>query len=286
MSQISAAQVRRLREKTDMPMMDCKSALVEAGGDEEKAFEILQSKAKGKLVAKADRETAEGRIGFFVDSANGIGGLVEIRCETAPVAKNEMFVTLANQIAEHVARGNEESPDPAAILTQEVAGTGKTAGDLIADAFGKLRENMQLKRCRRVAGPALGGYVHHDGTVGVICVADKAPTNPDVLKDVCQHICALKPAALNREGVPADQVDAQRSSIAEEALATGKPANIIEKIVNGKLNAWFAECVLLEQPHVKDLEKKRTVKKVLAEDGNVQCTGFVRFAVGEIVSDQ
>jgi elongation factor Ts len=283
MTQISAQQVRQLREKTDMPMMDCKKALTEAGGDDAKALEILQSKAKGKLVSKADRETAEGRIGVFVDNQAGVGALIELRCETAPVAKNEMFVTLANAIAEVVARGGEDRPDPKTVLEESAPGGGnKKVSDLIADTFARLKENMQLHRCQRVSGPALGHYVHHDGSVGVIAVADKAPTNADVLRDVCQHVCALNPAALNREGMPADQVEAQKKAIADEAASSGKPPQIVEKIVTGKLNAWFAEQVLLEQVHVKDLEKKRTVKKVLAEDGGVQCTQFVRFAVGDI----
>lgn len=283
MTQISAQQVRRLREKTDMPMMDCKSALVEAEGQEAKALEILRSKAKGKLVTKAERETAEGRIGAFVDPSAGVGALVELRCETAPVAKNELFVALANRIAEQVARGSEDCPDPTAVLSQSLAGDPqKKVSDLVAEVFGKLRENIQLRRCRRISGAAVGTYVHHDGSVGVIATADKAPTDPAVLKDLCQHICALKPAALNRQGLPADDVEAQRSIIAKEAAETGKPPNIIEKIVTGKLNAWFAERVLLEQVHAKDLEKKRAVKKVLAEDGGVECTGFVRFQVGEI----
>jgi elongation factor Ts len=270
-----------------MPMMDCKSALIEAGGDEARAFELLKSKAKGKLTAKADRETAEGRIGVFVDNQAGVGALVELRCETAPVAKNKLFEELANGIAEQVARGNQDRPDPRAVLEAAVAGQpDQKVADLIAEAFGKLRENMQLHRCQRVKAPALGAYVHHDGRVGVIAMADKQPPNPAILKDLCHHICALNPAALDREGLAAPDVEAQRAIVAEEAKASGKPANIIDKIVGGKMNAWFAERVLLEQVHVKDLDKKRPVKKVLAEDGQVACTGYVRFRVGEIVQSK
>jgi elongation factor Ts len=243
----------------------------------DKAVDIIRVKMKGAGVKRAGNETAEGRIGVYIDNAAQIGALVEMRCESAPVAKGEHFVKLASAIAEVVARKN---PANAEALTSATDGSGKTVADLVADTIGVLRENMRIQRFARLQGGVFGEYIHHDGTLGVLLQARGSGANP-VLRDICMHIAAVQPTpvAARREEVP-DSVVAKEKEIAKaKAEATGKPAQIAEKIAEGQMKTWFAENVLVEQPFVKDQAK--TVGQVLKEAG-LEVIKFVRFKVGEI----
>jgi elongation factor Ts len=278
---ITAADVMALRNRTNLPMMDCKAALGEAGGDMEKAIEILRKKFKDAHVKRGDRETAEGRVTVFIDPAKQVGAILELRCESAPVVKSDQFIQLANNIAKQVALQNPASVE--ALLAQPFVDDPKrTISDLITEAYGLIREVMKPKRFARLTG-LLGEYCHHDGSVGVLLQVEGAKADAQLLRDVSMHITARNPVAALKEDVPA-AVIAKETEIAREQIANdpknkSKPPNILEKIIEGKLKTWLAENVLVEQPFVKDDSK--TVGQLLASAG-LKLKKFIRYKVGEL----
>jgi elongation factor Ts len=280
MSTISAADVMKLRNRTNAPMMECKAALEQAGGDMEKAIQIIREKNAKIQVAKADREVAEGRIAIFIDPEKAVAGIVEMRCESAPVAKNEGFIELCNAIARHVALSSTVAEDVNALLAQPFADDGKrTVNDRIAETIGLIRENMKPARFVQLRGGQFGSYIHHDGSVGVLLqVEGAAAADPRLLRDICMHITAKQPIAATREEIDPAVVEREREIAKSQAAATGKPANVAEKIAEGKLKTWFAENVLVEQPFVKD--ESKTVGEMLKNAG-LTVKRFVRFKVGE-----
>src|SRR5437879_3589108 len=263
MSTISAAAVKALRDRTNAPMMDCKVALTEAGGDMEKAVDILRKKNSAIQAKKGERETAEGRIAVYIDPAKQIGAIVEVRCESAPVAKSEQFGKLANDIAKQVALKGANTPQE--LLAQPlVDDTKHTVNDRIADVVGLVRENMKPQRMARLTG-LLGSYVHHDFQTGVLLQVEGTSADPELLRGICMHITAKNPVAARREDVPASVLEKEKEIARTQAAATGKPANIVEKIAEGKLKTWLSENVLLDQPFVKDDSK--TVGQLLQGAG-------------------
>lgn len=278
MSTISAAAVKSLRDRTGAPMMDCKAALLEANGEMEKAIQLLRERNAAIQAKKGERETAEGRIGIFIDPAQQVGGIIEVRCESAPVAKSEHFIQLANDLARQVARKGAVAPDE--MLSQPLADDPKrTVKDRIGDVVGVIRENMKPARATQLKGGHLGSYIHHDGSVGVLLQVEGAQADPQLLRDVCMHITARTPLAARREDVPADVLEREREIAKTQAAATGKPANLIEKIAEGKLKTFYQENVLVEQPFVKDDSK--TVGDLLKAAG-LKVVRFVRYKVGEL----
>lgn len=277
MSEISAAAVMKLRNRTGAPMMDCKAALTEAGGDEEKAVDILRKKSAGIQAKKADRETAEGRIGVFIDSDKKVGAIVEMRCESAPVVKSDQFVALTQQVAKQVALKNPKNIEE--LLNQpSVDDPQKKVTDVIAEVIGLIRESMKPARFTRLEG-LLGSYVHHDGSVGVLIQVEGAKAEPQLLRDVCMHITAKNPAAAKREDVTPAFIEKEKEIAREQAAATGKPAKVVEMIIEGKMKTWFADNVLLEQPFVKDPTK--TINDLLKSAG-LTLVCYVRYKVGEL----
>lgn len=273
---ISPADVKSLRERTNLPMMECKAALVETNGDIEKAVENLRKKFAG-MKPKEGRETAEGRVAIYIDPAQKVGAILEMRCESAPVAKSELFIKLANQLAKQIALQNPASVE--VLLTQPAIDEAKTTvQELIADYYGKLREVMKPHRFVRLSG-LLGEYCHHDGSVGVLLQVEGEKADTQVLRDVCMHVAARNPVAGKREDVDPAIVAKEREIARSQALATGKPENIVDKIAEGKLKTWFAENVLLEQPFVKDDSK--SVGDLLKGQG-LTLTRFVRYKVGDV----
>jgi elongation factor Ts len=277
MSQISATSVNEVRKLTGRGMMECKSALTEAGGDVQKAVDILRKKGG---INRPDRVTGEGRVAAFVDPDRRVGALVEVLTESAPVAKSEPFVQLADDVARQVAVGNPGSIDE--LLSQPLAEqSGRTVNDRIAEVIGLIRENMKVNRMVRLEG-LLGSYVHHDGTVGVLVQVEGERADPQLLRDVAMHITATRPMAAVREEVPADVIAKEReiaqAQIAADPKNKGKPANILEKVAEGKLKTWYAENVLVDQEFVKD--KTKTVGDLLRAAG-LRVVRFVRFKVGE-----
>ena len=225
MAAISAAAVNELRKRTDLPMMECKSALVEADGDLEKAVEILRVRNKGVGVKRAGNETGEGRVGLWFDPSHQKASIVELRSESAPVANSEQFMTLARDLARHVAEHPNSTIE--AILTQPfVDKPSITVADRINEAIGLLRENMKLARFQVLTGDGYyGGYVHHNGSVGALVKLSAKPEPEDLGRDVAMHVVAYQPTpiAVNQSEVPADVVAKEKSIAQQKAEATGKP---------------------------------------------------------------
>jgi elongation factor Ts len=278
---ISANDVKTLRDRTNAPMMECKVALNETGGDMEKAIEWLRKKAGSKIGAFAARETAEGRVAVFIDPAKKCGAIVEVRCETAPVSKTDQFIQLAGEIAKQVALKNPANAEDL-LKSVSVDHAGKTVADRIMDVFQLIRENMKPHRFARFEG-LVGDYVHHDGSVGVLILVEGAKADPQLLRDVCMHITARNPVSATKEDVPAATMAKETEIVREQTVNDpknkSKPANIIEKIIEGRMKTWLAENVLLEQPFVKDDTK--TVGQLLSSSG-LKLVKYVRYKVGEI----
>jgi elongation factor Ts len=274
---ITATMVNELRQKTSRPMMECKKALQQAEGDMAKAEKILRETGH---VAKGDRTTGEGRVAVAIDPQRQFGAMIEVLCESAPVAKSELFVELAEDLARQVAIEGETTPEQ--LLAQKfIRDPSKTVQQRIADVVNVIREAMKPGRTVRMQGH-LGSYVHHDGSLGVLLQVEGNNPDPQVLRDVCMHIAATKPIAVRREDVPAERVEQEkeiaRAQIANDPKNAGKPANILDKIAEGKLKTFFAETVLVDQPFVKDASK--TVGQLLQSAG-LKVVRFVRYKVGE-----
>jgi elongation factor Ts len=283
---IPAADVKKLRDRTGVSFDLCKKALTETNGDMEAAVVWLREKHKGIQEKLGTREAGEGRIAVHIDPAEKVGAILEMRCETAPSAKSDLFVQLANDLARQVAIMGASTPEE--LLAQPFADDpSKTVSARISEVVGLIRENMRPARMARLTG-SLGSYVHHSGTVGVLLEVEGDNADPQLLRDVCMHITAVKPVAALREQVSQDKVNQEmeiaRAQAEEEAKLeaekTGKmkPANILEKMAEGKLKKWFAENVLVEQPFVKDPSK--TVGELLRGAG-LKVVRFVRMEVGQ-----
>ncbi|MBI1311990.1 translation elongation factor Ts [bacterium] len=274
---VSAAAVKALREKTNLPMMDCKKALVEADGNEEKAIEILREQFKKIQLNRADNATTEGTIAILINDDASLAAMVEVQCESAPVATGEDLQRFAKQCAEQLLNG-PGAATPEELLGQPAPGAeGKTLQQCWEDMTNQIREKIVVARVARVEGP-VQGYVHHDGKKGVLFQADGDSGKLDVLRDVAMHIAALSPACCHPEELDAAAVAAERARLTEEAKASGKPDNIVEKIVDGQMKKFFDEQgVLTYQAFAKDDSK--TVSQALAEAGYT-AKGFTRWVLG------
>ncbi len=277
---ISASAVKALRDRTNQPMMDCKAALTQADGDEEKAVEILRKKSKDVQDKKVGRETAEGRIAAYIDPAQGVGAMVEMRCESAPVAKGDDFARLSNDIAKQVALKAPETIE-ALLAHPFVDDPKRTVNDRIAEVVGIIKEHMKPARMVRLTG-LLGSYIHHDSSIGVMVQAEGSKANAQLLGEISMHITALNPAAIRREDISAEKLAKEKEIAKSQAASTGKPANIVDMIAEGKMKTWFAENVLLEQPFVKDLSKNPKTVGDLLKAAGLNLVKFVRFEVGEL----
>ncbi|HLQ43400.1 MAG TPA: translation elongation factor Ts, partial [Planctomycetaceae bacterium] len=216
MAEISAAAVKALRELTNLPLMDCKQALTEANGDQEKAVEILRSKFKKVMLKRADNATSEGKIWIEVKADGSEAAMIELQCESAPVAGAESFVSLAKQCAVQLLNG-PGADTPEALLAQPAPGTpGKTLNEVYEDVVNLIREKIVLARVTRVKGP-VGGYVHHDGKQGVLFQATGENKTAPVLRDVAMHVAAMKPVATFPEQLLSELVAAERDRLRAEA---------------------------------------------------------------------
>ncbi len=277
MANISAAQVKSLREKTSLPMMECKRALVDAEGDEGRAIEILKEQFKKVMVKRAENVTSEGRIVILLAEGGSEAVMVEIQCESAPVASGEEFVAFSNQCAEQLLNGpGAETPEE--LLAQPApGGDGKTLQGVWEDLTNQIREKIVVARATRVSGP-VNGYVHHDGKNAALFAADGESGNIEVLRDVAMHITALKPQACNPDDLDDVAIEAERTRLTDDAKASGKPDNIVEKIVDGRMKNFFVDQgVLTYQPFAKDDSK--TVSQALAESG-FKARAFTRWVLG------
>jgi elongation factor Ts len=270
MAAITAAMVGELRAKTDAPMMECKKALTEADGDMVKAEDILRVKLGSKASKASSRITAEGVVAAYI--SGNVGALVEVNCETDFVTKNDEFIALANACAKLVAENNPA--DIAALSALPL--DGKTVEEQRAALIGRIGENMSIRRFTRFdTGSKLTSYLH--GTrIGVMVEFD----GPDeqVGKDVAMHVAAMKPVSLSADQVPAELIEKERSIAAQKAAESGKPAEIVAKMVDGSVQKYLKEVSLLNQTFVKN--DKQTVEQML-KAANTVVKSFTMYVVGE-----
>ena len=275
MGSISAAAVKALRERTGLPMMDCKRALQEAGGDEEAAIEALRKAGRQTMEKRSGRETSAGRLAVYTDMATGVGALVEILCESAPVAANEEFVKLAAALAEQLATGPGAATADELLSQPSPSDSSRSLQQQFDDLNNRIREVFKVNRLVRIDAPC-GGYVHHNGEVGVLLEIEG--DDAEVAKDICMHVAAMQPMSVAKEELDAELVKKEREILSEAARAEGKPENIIDKMVDGRMRNFFAERCLNEQPFVKD--DKQTVGKV-AQAAGIKVVRFIHWELGK-----
>ena len=269
MTTITAGMVAELRGKTDAPMMECKKALTEAGGDMVKAEELLRVKLGSKAGKAASRIAAEGVVAVYVNGTTG--AMIEVNSETDFVAKNDDFLALANGSAKLVAEQNPADVEALGALDMN----GKTVEQTRTDLVGKIGENMSIRRFKRFAGDNQLAYYLHGSKIGVVVEYTGDET---AAKDVAMHVAAMKPVALSAADVPANLIETERSVAKAKAIEQGKPAEIAEKMVEGSVQKYLKEVSLLNQSFVKN--DKQTVEQMLKEK-NTTVAGFTMFVVGE-----
>ena len=272
---ISATAVKELREETGLPLMDCKRALTEANGDKEAAKQNLREAGKVIQGKRSDRATEFGRFGIYASLDPAGGAMVELKCESAPVTQNEEFIQLANNLAEQLATG-PGAADAEELLSQPSPGKdGMTLGEQKDDLFNRIREVFNVGRLIRVDGPC-GGYSHNASTVAGVLL-EVGGDNADVARDISMHVAAMRPAGLTADDLDPADVEKERGILREAALKEGKPENIVDKMVEGRLRNYFAERVLTEQAFVK--EPKMTVGNFAKENG-MSIKQFVHWEMG------
>lgn len=273
---ITAQMVKELREKTGAGMMDCKKALQETDGNIDQAIDYLREKGIAKAAKKADRIAAEGLTHIEVD--NNTAAILEVNCETDFVTKNDQFKNLLTQLGQHIVKEKPATVEEA--LQQKLNGEGETLESIINTAVAKIGEKISLRRfavAEKTDNDAFGAYLHMGGRIGVLSLLE-GTTDEQVGKDVSMHVAAVNPRYVSRDAVSEEEVNREREVLKTQALNEGKPENIVEKMVEGRLGKFFEEIVLLEQSFVKDPDQK--VKKYVADKG-AAVKSFVRYEVGE-----
>ena len=272
---ITAELVKELREKTGAGMMDCKKVLTETDGDMEKAAELLRERGIAKAAKKSGRVAAEGIVCSYVSSDKKIGAIVEVNAETDFVAKNEEFKAFVNDVAEIIT--NTNPADVQALLGTAYKGIGKTVQEVLTDKIATIGENMTIRRFARFESEGLvESYIHGDGKIAVLVDFKKGDST--LAKDVCMQIAAARPEYLKREDVPAEAVNKEMEILKAQAMNEGKPAEIAEKMVQGRIGKFYGEVCLLEQEFVKDSSVK---VGALIESKGAEMARFARFEKGE-----
>ena len=273
MAEITAAMVKELREKTDAPMMECKKALAEAAGDMGKAEEILRVKLGSKASKAASRVTAEGIVAIHVDGNKA--AMVEVNCETDFVAKNDDFLAFSADIAKIVSAG--KTADVAALANQSMA--GGTVETVRTALIGKIGENISVRRFAVVnAKGKIHSYIHSGAKIGVL--VDLVGGDEALGRDLAMHIAASKPKSLDASGVDAALIETERRIATEKAAESGKPADIVAKMVEGTVQKFLKEVTLLGQVFVKAEDGKQTIEQLLKAKG-AQIASFTLYVVGE-----
>lgn len=289
MSNITAAAIKELREKTQAGMMDCKKALTESNGDMDAAVDWLRKKGLSAAAKKSGRVAAEGLVAVAISSDDSKAVAIELNSETDFVAKNDKFQGLAANIAE-IALNN--TSDVEALKKTKCEKTGKTVQENVEEAIGVIGENMNLRRAAGLEGQVVVPYIHNavSDNIGKIAVLVSLETEGDKEKakafgkQVAMHVAAMKPEALNVEDLDESLVERERQVLTEQAKASGKPDEVIAKMIEGRIRKFYAEVVLVEQAFV--LDGKTPVKTALKEaekeiGGATKITGYVRLALGE-----
>lgn len=272
MTAISAALVKELRERTGLPMMECKKALQEAAGDIDAAIENLRKSGGMKAAKKAGRTAADGVVAARVAEDGSCGVLVEVNSETDFVARDENFLGFVAQVADRAFTARSE--DVAALM----AGDLEAAREALVQKIG---ENISVRRCRVLNAPVIGEYVHSNNRIGVL--VGLSGGSAELARDIAMHVAAVNPQVAKPEQMPAEVVAKEREIYAAQARDSGKPEAIIEKMIAGRVNKFLAESSLVEQPFVKDPDVK--VGGLLKQAG-ADILGFVRFEVGEGIEVQ
>ena len=294
MGDISAALVKTLRERSGAGMMDCKRALTETAGDLEGAIDWLRTHGLAAAAKKSGRATADGLIGLSIEGNRA--AVVEINSETDFVARNAVFQEFVRGVAKLAL---DTGGDIEALSQVAYPEAGQTVGERLTHLIATVGENMALRRTATLAvhNGLIGSYMHAAqgdglGRIGVLVAVEGGSSDPQVAqlaKQLAMHVAASNPVAVSREGVPADVLDREKRVIAEQAQATGKTGPVLEKIVAGRLNKFYQEVCLLEQPFVLDAERKvsAVVDQVAKDTGTpLSIAGFVRFALGETTKAQ
>ncbi len=287
MANFTAANVKELRERTGCGMMDCKKALTESNGDMDKAIEFLREKGLAAAAKKAGRIAAEGLVESYVSEDGKVGALLEVNSETDFVAKNAEFKQFVANVVKIVAEKNPADMD--ALLNETYTDSDLTVADTLREKILTIGENLNIRRFVRYEGP-VSAYIHGGGRIGVLvqfeaddAVAGK-PEFAELAKDIAMQVAAAMPSYLDRDSVPADVLEKEKEILSAQARNEGKPENIIEKMVNGRINKFYTENCLVDQVFVKDSDL--TITKLLAAKGNelggaIQIKGFTRFEKGE-----
>ncbi len=273
---VTAALVKELREKTGAGMMDCKKVLTETDGDLEKAMELLRERGIAKAAKKSDRIAAEGIVEAYVSEDGKVGAIVEVNSETDFVAKNEEFKTFVMDVAKQIVEKNPK--DVEELLSQEsISEAGKTVQEVLVSKIATIGENMNIRRFARFESEGLvEKYIHGDGKIAVL--VNMKSGNNEVAKDICMQIAAARPEFLNRESVPDERVKKEMEILKAQAMNEGKPAEIAEKMVQGRINKFYGEICLVDQEFVKNPDIK--VSQLLKEK-NAEVVEFARFEKGE-----
>ena len=292
MANITSQMVKELREMTQAGMMDCKKALVEADGDMDKAVEWLREKGLAAAAKKAGRIAAEGVVASYINDNASVGVVVEVNCETDFVAKTDNFINFSKNVAKHIALANPADVD--ALMAQKfVDDETKTITDLVSEATVSIGEKISIRRFARYETEkgAVESYIHMGGKIGVLLLVenDNADTIAnDTFKtfyhDVALQIAAAKPSYVNKEEVPAENLAKEREILRAQALNEGKPEKIVDKMVDGRIQKYYKEVCLIEQPFVKDGDKSiaQLTAEVAKEIGaNIKIVSFERFERGE-----
>ena len=274
MAEITAATVKELRDQTGLPMMDCKKALDECDGDNDAAVQWLRERGAQVFSKRADRSTDFGRFGITAGHDQSVAAMVELKCESAPVTQNEEFIQLAEDLAVSLAQSNAGSVDE--LLSQpSPSAEGVSLGEQKDELFNRTREVFNIGRMIRIEGTC-GGYSHNSGTVaGVLLEVEGG--NDEAARDICMHIAAMRPEGLTPADIPAENVEQEREVLRQAALQEGKPENIVDKMVEGRLKNFFASKVLTAQPFVKD--DKLTVEEY-AEANGMKLKQFIHWEMG------
>ena len=265
MAAISAAMVKELRERTGLGMMECKKALVEADGDLDLAIENLRKSSGMKAAKKAGRVAADGVVRVAVDG--GQGTLLEVNSETDFVARDENFSNFADQVIAQAAASSET--DVVALMAGEL----ESAREALVQKIG---ENITVRRVAKIEGAVVGAYVHSNEKIGVLIGLSGG--DEAVAKDIAMHVAAVNPMVINPDDVDPEVIEKEKEIFAAQAENSGKPAEIIEKMIGGRIRKYLAEISLVEQPFVKNPDQ--TVGQ-LAKEAGATITGMVRFEVGE-----
>jgi elongation factor Ts len=283
MTAISATMVKDLREKTGAPMLDCKNALSEAGGDMEKAVEVLRKKGMASAAKKSGRLASEGLV--HIHPEDKAVAMVEVNCETDFVGKTEEFQAFVKKVAHHVLKNNPK--DRETLLAQTWDNSGKSVEEITKEMVAKIGENISIRRFHQIhrkADELVGHYIHMGSKIGalVLVKGDGGKLKDEALRGVAMHVAAAAPRFVSADRIPGEVLQKEKEIYAAQMKDSGKPAEILEKILDGKLKKFATEVCIEDQIYIKDPEGKSSVGKYLKSlDPHAKILDFVRFQVGE-----